>query len=68
VVHADTLSELAVMLGIDAGGLQRTVSRFNGFAKSSVDQDFHPASTETPFPHRATRQRQYRRRRKAALR
>jgi hypothetical protein len=33
VVHADALSELAVMLGIDGGGLQQTVSRFNGFAK-----------------------------------
>src|SRR6516162_894281 len=33
------------MLGIDTGRLQQTVSRFNGFAKSGVDQDFHPAST-----------------------
>src|SRR5215469_17040858 len=29
------------MLGIDAGGLQQTVSRFNEFARSGVDEDFH---------------------------
>jgi 3-oxosteroid 1-dehydrogenase len=41
VARADTLSELAPMLGIEASGLQQTVSRFNGFAASGVDADFH---------------------------
>jgi 3-oxosteroid 1-dehydrogenase len=29
------------MLGVDPGGLQQTVSRFNEFARSGVDEDFH---------------------------
>jgi 3-oxosteroid 1-dehydrogenase len=41
VACADTLSELAAMLRIEAGGLQQTVSQFNGFAASGVDEDFH---------------------------
>lgn len=39
--RADTLEELARQCGIDAGGLAATVERFNGFAASGVDEDFH---------------------------
>jgi 3-oxosteroid 1-dehydrogenase len=41
VACADTLSELAGMLRIDADGLLQTVCRFNRFAASGVDEDFH---------------------------
>jgi 3-oxosteroid 1-dehydrogenase len=40
VTRAATIPELADKLGIDAGGLQRTVMRFNGFAGRGVDEDF----------------------------
>src|SRR6202035_1833886 len=32
---------LAEQLGIDAGGLSRTVARFNAFARDGTDTDFH---------------------------
>ena len=41
VARADTLYELAATLRIEPGGLQQTVSRFNRFAASGVDEDFH---------------------------
>ena len=41
MARADALSELASLLGIEAGGLQQTVSRFNGFVTGGVDEDFH---------------------------
>lgn len=40
-VRADTLEELAEQLGIDAEGLAAEVERFNGFAATGVDEDFH---------------------------
>ncbi|MFK4100324.1 FAD-dependent oxidoreductase [Streptomyces sp. NPDC019531] len=39
--RADTLEDLARQCGIDAGGLLKTVERFNRFAEAGVDEDFH---------------------------
>ncbi|MGI5451690.1 FAD-binding protein [Streptomyces sp. CA-249302] len=39
--RADTLEELARLCGIDADGLLKTTERFNGFAATGVDEDFH---------------------------
>ncbi len=41
VTRADTLTELARKVGIDPGGLEATVERFNKFAMEGVDGDFH---------------------------
>ena len=37
---ADTLEELAEMIGVPADALVRTTERFNGFADKGVDEDF----------------------------
>jgi 3-oxosteroid 1-dehydrogenase len=41
IVSAGTLPELAARAGVPADGLLATVERFNGFARSGVDGDFH---------------------------
>lgn len=38
---APSLEELATKIGVDGGGLLRTVQRFNGMAVQGVDEDFH---------------------------
>lgn len=38
--HADTVEEVAAIVGIDAAGLKETVERYNGFVEAGADADF----------------------------
>jgi len=42
----NTIEELAANIGVDAAGLSRTVNRYNGFAQTGVDEDFHKGELE----------------------
>jgi succinate dehydrogenase/fumarate reductase flavoprotein subunit len=46
LVSAPDLGELADRIGIDAGQLRNTVTRYNGFAETGVDIDFGKGETE----------------------
>lgn len=47
LVKADTLDELAVLIGVPVENLRKSVEEFNGYAPGGVDERFHRG--ETPW-------------------
>jgi succinate dehydrogenase/fumarate reductase flavoprotein subunit len=45
IVKGNTIEELATKIGIDAKGLQDTITRYNGFCTAKVDDDFAKRNT-----------------------
>ncbi len=41
VAKANTIRELASIMGIDPDGLEETIGKMNDFARAGVDEDFH---------------------------
>jgi 3-oxosteroid 1-dehydrogenase len=51
--RADTLDELAELIGVPAGALTESVEQYNGYARSGVDEQFHRG--ETPWDRTVNR-------------
>ena len=56
IVKADTLAELAEKIGVDAAGLEKTVTRYNWYCEQGEDYEFNraantlkPLSAEGPY-------------------
>jgi 3-oxosteroid 1-dehydrogenase len=48
-VKANTVRELAQLVGIDPDTLEQTITRYNGYARGMKDQEFRKG--QTPFEH-----------------